>query len=123
MAQSIEWYSQSPYATGITTGMWVIGTDMRMNATTYTPPTAYLDVYNMSDRQTWNRRIYTKFTFRRRVPRDLEYTNIADDCPTLPVPFSGSPGVVQIYANGEAVSTTITTTLLVTATYMLKGRV
>lgn len=123
MAQTIEWYSQSPYATGITTGMFVIGTDMRMNATTYTSPTAYLDVYNMSDRQTWNRRIYTKFTFRRRVPRDLEFTNIADDCPTLPVPFSGSPGVVQIYSSGEAVSTTITTTVLVTATYMLKGRV
>ncbi len=122
-AQSIEFYSQSPYATGVNTGLWVLGTDMRMNATTYTPPTSYIDVYNMSDRQTWNRRIYTKFVFRRRVPKDLEFTNIADDCPTLPVPFAGSPGVIQVYGFGDAASTTLTTTILVTCTYILRGRV
>ncbi len=123
VAQTINFFFNSPYATGVNSGLWVMGTDMRMNATTYTLPTAYLDIYNMSDRKMYCRTSPALISFRRRVPRALDFTNIADDCPTLPVPFAGSPGVIQIFATGGAVSSQLTTTIMVTATYMLKGRV
>ncbi len=126
MAQQIEFFFYYPFVnagTNNVTTLWYMGTDMRMNATTYTSPSAPLDIYNASDRRLFARTDWKKVLFRRRVPKDLEFTNIADDCPTLPVPFAGSPGVIQILSLGNVVSVAHTTTILVTGTYMLKGRI
>ncbi len=122
-AWQVEWFWANPYGTTTASGLMVLGTDMRMNSTTYTLPSAYLDVYNIADRRVFAKCTNVKSVFRRKVPKDLEFTNIADDCPTLPVPFAGSPGVVQWFADGLTVSNTYTTQLLITATYELRSRV
>ncbi len=126
VSQSLEFFFYNPYSTSgtnaVTTTM-VIGTDMRMNGTTFTLPTTYLEVYNASDRRTYARTNPDKVLFRRQVPRGLEHTNIADDCPTLPIPYAGAPGVIQIISLGAQISTQITTILFITATYHLKGRI
>ncbi len=126
MAQEVSFFFYYPYVnsgTNQATTTFICGTDMRMNGTTYTPPTQYLDVYNLADRKMYCRTNPREIVFRRRVPRKLEHTNIADDCPTLPVPFAGSPGVIQIYSTGNVVSSQLTTILTITATYHLRGRV
>ncbi len=122
-AQVLQFFWASPYNTGSQAYLAVIGTDMRFNGTTFTSPTQYLDVYNLSDRKLHARTRPGLVTFRRRVPKDLEFTNIEADCPTLPNPYSGSPGVIQFYATNAPVSTAATTTIMITATYELRGRV
>ncbi len=122
----LDFFFYYPYVNSGTnngTALIVIGTDMRMNSTTFTLPTQYLDAYNLSDRKLFARTNPRQITFERQVPKNLEYTNIADDCPTLPVPFSGSPGVIQIVSLGNIASITHTTVLLCSATYQLRGRV
>ncbi len=123
LAQDLTFFFASPYNTGSQSYLVAIGTDMKMNGTTFTSPTSYLEVYNSSDRKLYSRTNPQQITFRRRVPRNLEYTNIDADCPTLPVPFAGSPGVIQVYATGTPVSTAMTTTIIISATYELKGRI
>ncbi len=126
MAQEVSFFFYYPYVnsgTNQATTTFMCGTDMRMNGTTYTPPTQYLDVYNLADRRDYCRTNPNKIVFRRRVPRQLEHTNIADDCPTLPIPYAGSPGVIQIFSSGNVVSSQLTTILTITATYHLQGRV
>ncbi len=126
VSHDIEFFWYNPYSTSGTNAVTttvVLGTDMRMNGTTFTLPTAYIDVYNASDRRTFARTNPMKVRFRRQVPKNLEHTNIADDCPTLPVPYAGSPGVIQVFSSGNQVSTQLTTILLCSATYHLKGRI
>ncbi len=127
MAQAVQFFFYYPYvnsgSTSNVTTTWCLGTDMRMNATTYTPPTQYLDVYNTADRRLFARTNPQLITFKRRVPRNLEFTNIADDSPTLPIPYAGCPGVVQVYSTGNVPSVQQTTIIMVTTTYMLKGRI
>ncbi len=100
-----------------------MGTDMRMNATTFTLPTQYSDIVNASDRKLFIRTTPGVITFTRQVPRNLLFTNIADDSPTLPVPNAGSPGIVLMYGEGNVVSGTQTTIPIVTCTYILRGRI
>ncbi len=126
LAQEVSFFFYYPYVnsgTNQATTTFICGTDMRMNGTTYTPPTQYLDVYNLTDRRKYCRTNPKEIIFRRRVPPKLEHTNIADDCPTLPIPYAGSPGVVQIFSAGNVVSSQLTTILTITATYHLQGRV
>ncbi len=122
-AQTLQFFWASPYNTGSQTYLVMMATDMRYNGTTFTSPTQYLDVYNISDRKLHSRSNPRLVTFRRQVPRDLEFSNIEADCPTLPVPFSGSPGVIQIFGSGLPVSTAATTTIFITATYEVRGRI
>ncbi len=111
-----------PYNTTITQIMVVMGTDPSMNATTYTAPSGYADVMNLSDKKCYasvsNRLIVRPML----VNQSLDFTNIDADSPTLPVPYAGSPGVLQVYATGGTNSTVYTTSLLITATYQLRGR-
>ncbi len=122
-AQTLQFFWASPYNTGSQAYLVMMGTDLRYNGTTFTSPTQYLDIYNIADRKLFARTNPQLVTFRRQVPRDLEFSNIEADCPTLPVPFSGSPGVIQVYATNAPVSTAATTTIVVTATYELRGRI
>ncbi len=126
MSQSLSFFWLNPYATSgtsATTGLMCCGTDMSMNGTTFTSPTTYIEVYNCTDRRWFCRTNPGQITFRRRVPRDLEHTLISADCPTLPVPFAGSPGVIQVLSVGNNPSTLLTTPLIITATYHLRARV
>ncbi len=126
VACDVKFFFYYPYVnsgTNQATSLLICGTDMRMNGTTFTPPTQYIDVINLSDRQLFCRTNPNLINIRRTVPRNLEYTNIAEDCPTLPIPYAGSPGVLQIYGDGAVVSGVQTTQLVVTCTYMLRGRV
>ncbi len=126
VSHSIEFFFYNPYSTSGTsavTSTLVMGTDMRMNGTTFTLPTTYLEVYNISDSKTFCRTSPRKIIFRRQVPRNLQHTNIAEDVPTLPIPYAGSPGVIQMFTTGGAISAPYTTVLLNRATYHLQGRI
>ncbi len=123
LSQTVEFWMLNPYGTTTQSGLIVSGTDLKENSTTYTLPTAYLDVYNTPDAQTFSKAIARKVVIRRYVPRNLDFANIDADAPTLPVPYAGSPGVLKFIATGATASTTFTTAILIRCTYEVKGRI
>ncbi len=126
VAHSVEFYFYNPYSTSGTsavTSTLIMGTDIRMNGTVFTPPTSYLEVYNLSDSKSFCRTNPRKIVFRRMIPRNLLPTSIAADAPDPAIEYAGSPGVIQMFTTGGAISAPYTTVLLHRATYILSARV
>jgi hypothetical protein len=98
-----------------------VGTNMVMNSTTFTTPTGFASVQNCAKKRVVATFMVRPYVYSLKIPRNLEYFNIADDCPTLVAPYGGSPGVIQIYGSDLTVST-VYFQLDVEATYMLRGR-
>ncbi len=100
----------SPIATNSTSvnqGRLIVGTNMAMNGTTNTPPTANSSVENLRNVKfifTGEKKIHT---YDMYVPRGLLFlpTTSGADVPTLPEPFAGSPGVVQHWSDTLTAST------------------
>lgn len=101
----------------------LIGTDMNSNYTTHasTPLTAQ-QVYNLP------RLVYLQlndtvepFQYQMIVPRNLEFSSITNDAPTVPTPYAGSPGCVYVFANDLSASR-VYLKVDVRATWLLRGR-
>lgn len=75
----------------------MLGYHVEYNSTTFTNPTQFSSVSNLPHRATIPSNIIKTFVYRVPVPRNLDYTAINADCPTLPTPFAGSPGTVMVY--------------------------
>ncbi len=98
--------------------------DVRYNSNTATAPASRDAVLHNNTWKVWNP-IGAVKTFTYVAPskqlRDLDFTKIDADAPTLPTPFAGSPGVLMLYADSGAVSTGYAT-LLTQASYWVRGR-
>jgi len=99
------------------------GYHVEYNTTTNTPPTQFSSVANTQRRFTVCSNIIIPFVYRVPVPQGLEYTAINADCPTLPTPFAGSPGVIMIYGTNFQASADYFTLDYLDVTYHVKGRV
>jgi hypothetical protein len=98
----------TPIATGLASivhGAVIIGTNMRMNQATAVNPVAANAVENTSNVVYWNTNSVTICTYPAKVPRNLEFTDIASDAPNPVTPYAGCPGTVLIFGTGLTVST------------------
>lgn len=99
------------------------GYHVEYNSTTNTAPTQFSSVANTQKRFTVCSNITRPFIYKVPVPKNLEFTAINADCPTLPTPFAGSPGVIMIYGTNFQASVDYFTMDYLDVTYHVKGRV
>jgi hypothetical protein len=95
-------------STSVAQNSIVLGTDMAMNGTTFTNPASSSAVTNCLNMKRVFTGAKTIPSYEMPVPRDLDYSSLATtaDIPTLPDPSIGCPGMVLVYADGLANSTT-----------------
>lgn len=102
-------------------GRIMVGTDNTMNYTTNTTPTSYTDVQNLERKKDICTYTVIPVSYRQAVPKNLDFSNLDADAPTLPTPFAGSPGVVKVFSQGLTNSQDYFFVDAV-VTYHLKGR-
>jgi hypothetical protein len=107
--------------TAVSHGRIRIGTNILMNSTTYTAPTGYSSVDNLSKVRTALTYMVRPMTYNMVVPKRLDYSNLVSDAPATVTPWAGSPGVIQIYGGGLNVSTNYFF-VDIKAWYHLRGR-
>lgn len=112
--------TRSPAVTSIFQGSMIVGTNMQMNATTFTAPTSTISVQNLDRKAEYSTSALTVQRYRMKVPRGLEYSQLADT-PTIPSPFSGSPGMILGWADNLTASTSYFIAHLTTV-HELRGR-
>jgi len=99
----------------------LVGTNMVMSNSVFTLPTSNADVQNLKWLRMFVSASVTPKKYNMYVPKDLEYANIVSDAPSPVTPYAGSPGIVQVYGTGFAVSTNIFTVDL-SCWFRLRGR-
>lgn len=83
-----------------------VGTNMIMNGTTFTTPSAIADVINLAKRVDVGSCKPVQTNYKMVVPSSLEYLSTAtgSDRPTVPNPYAGSPGAVVVFGTNFGVS-------------------
>jgi len=97
--------TRSPAVTSIFHGSILIGTNMEMNATTFTAPTSTVSVQNLERKAEYSTSALTVQRYKMRVPAALDFQPIGGDCPTIPSPYAGSPGMILGWADNLTAST------------------
>ncbi len=104
-----------------TQGIVWIGTNLVMNGTTFTLPSAVSNVSNCTRALTFPTNIVRPFIYVVPVPPALEFSNLTADAPATVTPWAGSPGVVQMWADHLTNSTAYLMASM-QCTYLLRGR-
>ncbi len=102
-----------------------VGTAMQATKSTHaTTPLGYNDVQNLARVKLIPCGGNTSRTvsYRMVVPRNLDYTLLTNDSPTVATPYAGSPGCVYIYADTLTPSRRYYT-IDVECVYLLRGRI
>jgi len=99
------------------------GYHVEYNSTTFTNPTQFSSVANLQKRFTLSSNIIRPFIYKVPVPKNLDFTAINADCPTLQTPFAGSPGTVMVYGTNFQASQDYFTVDYLDVIYYVKGRV
>lgn len=101
-----------------------LGTNLSMNAVTFSTPTTLGNVLNLTKMKDWSSAEIKPVRYKMLVPRDLLFTSTASgaDTPTIPSPFEGSPGTIILYGTGFANSTLYFTGGVARAVFQLRGR-
>jgi hypothetical protein len=97
------------------------GTRMEANQTTFTNPSAFTDVQNLAGRREFTDCFNGLVNVRAVVPKQLDFTSLVADVPTLVSPWAGSPGSLYLYGDGFTVSRDVFT-VVVRGTWELRGR-
>jgi len=113
--------SRTPYSTVAVVRTLTVGTQMSVSAGTVVAPTTLDAVINCTSVRDFSNATPTILRYRMPVPRSLEFSNIAQDSPTIPTPFAGSPGAILFYGDSFTVSSA-TFDIRVFAVYHLRGR-
>jgi len=113
--------SIAPNSTSVNQSRIMIGTNMLFNGTTFTNPTAYSAIYNLSNPKEVTSSQIGVYTYRMVVPKGLEFSSITGDIPSTATPYAGSPGTVVIYGD-RFTSSTAYFTVDVIMIHQLRGR-
>jgi len=97
--------TRSPAVTSIFHGSMLIGTNMEMNATTFTAPSSTISVQNLERKAEYSTSCLTIQRYKMRIPGNLDFQPIGGDCPTIPSPYAGSPGMILGWADNLTAST------------------
>ncbi len=113
--------SYSPGGLGIVHDRLLIGTHPSYNATTFTNPASAAGVENSQgfvEIHTATDRVLHYYMW---LPKDVGYSTLGEDAPTIPTPYAGSPGAVQVWAQDLSVSQNYFS-VQCTAVWALRGR-
>jgi hypothetical protein len=99
-----------------------VGTNMIMNATTFTTPTAFSSVQNTTKKRTYSSASTKIMYYKMAVPPNLEFANIAADAPATVTPWAGSPGAILLYGEGFTNSDAYFRLSFQDVVYHLRGR-
>jgi len=121
---TIMFGSRVPNDSSVTTShaRILVGTRMDANANSLSAPSGWSGVQNtvnIKEVSSFNRSNMTAVNLK--VPRNLEYSNIAADAPATATPWAGSPGAWYIYGDGFTNSTDYFT-VIIKAMWQLRGR-
>jgi len=97
------------------------GTRMEANQTTFSLPAGFPDVQNLVRRREFTDCFKGLVRVPLEVPRDLMFTSLVADVPTLVSPWAGSPGSLYLYGDGFTPSRDVFT-VVVNAVWELRGR-
>jgi hypothetical protein len=99
----------------------MIGTNMLFNNVTFTNPSGISAVQNLTHPDEYLSSEIKSKHYKMTVPRNLEYSSIVGDSPTLPSPYAGSPGCVVLW--GERFTASTAYFLVdIEAVWQLRGR-
>jgi hypothetical protein len=113
---------RAPYLVTIEQGRIKVGTNMLFNSTTFTTPTSWADVQNLSGGRFFSSTDTRVRTVEMIVPRELEYANMAADAPATVTPWAGSPGCFVVYGDAFATVATNYFQISFTAIWQMRGR-
>lgn len=77
-----------------------VGTNMGENGTTYTVPNSPSFVTNLSNPTIIGSQLLDHVEYDMKMPKNLEFSTMDSDIPSVPTPWAGSPGVVSFYGSG-----------------------
>lgn len=94
------------YDTILTQSRVWVGYNMAATDATHTNPTSMAQVTNLTNSRVLNSQKATPTHFKAPIPRNLEFSLMANDSPTLATPYAGSPGMFLIYGDGFSATAT-----------------